>query len=110
MHEVVISAGDLNRRISIQSQVTGAEVDAFRQSTAAAWIPDLSVLGQSIDIQGSQLVYSTAEFMSKVAHRITDPLDVVGGHLGQSSVLPTSSPPPTSPTRMRLKQSSTTSR
>jgi head-tail adaptor len=65
-----ISAGDLNRRISIQQQSSGAEVDAFRQPTAASWTT-IYQCWANIDIQGSQLVYSTAEFMSKVAHRIT---------------------------------------
>ena len=61
--------GKLNRRIKIQSEGTG-ELDAFRQPGPAAW-STIYECWASIDIQGSQLVYSTAEFMSKVAHRIT---------------------------------------
>ena len=65
-----MQAGKLNRRIQIQAQSAGAEVDAFRQPTAAAWTTVYQCWAD-ISIQGSQLVYSTAEFMSKVAHRIT---------------------------------------
>jgi SPP1 family predicted phage head-tail adaptor len=60
---------NLNRRILIQSQGT-SDLDAFQQPLPAAWTT-IYKCWASIDIQGSQLVYSTAEFMSKVAHRIT---------------------------------------
>lgn len=62
-----MQAGKLNRRIRIQSRT--ATQDEFGQplqqwSTAyACWA--------NIDIQASQLLYSTAEFVSKVTHRIT---------------------------------------
>jgi SPP1 family predicted phage head-tail adaptor len=62
-----MQAGKLNRRIQIQTQ--SATKDA-----AGGVIQDWSLLYEcwaSIDIQGSQLVYSTAEFMSKVTYRIT---------------------------------------
>jgi SPP1 family predicted phage head-tail adaptor len=64
-----MDTGKLNRRIQIQSLGT-AELDAFQQPLPAAWSP-IYKCWANIDIQGSQLVYSTAEFMSKVAHRIT---------------------------------------
>jgi head-tail adaptor len=64
-----MQAGKLNRRVKIQSQGT-TELDAFQQPLPAAWNTVYSCWA-SIDIQGSQLLYSTAEFMSKVAHRIT---------------------------------------
>jgi SPP1 family predicted phage head-tail adaptor len=63
-------AGRLNRRVQIQAQSTTTELDAFQQPTAAAWKTVYSAWA-SIDIQGSQLLYSTAEFMSKVTYRIT---------------------------------------
>jgi SPP1 family predicted phage head-tail adaptor len=63
-----MQAGKLNRRIQIQAEGT-SELDAFQQPLPAAWTTVYSCWA-SIDIQGSQLVYSTAEFMSKVAHRI----------------------------------------
>jgi SPP1 family predicted phage head-tail adaptor len=61
---------NLNRRIKIQSQSTTVELDAFQQPTPASWETIYSCWA-SIDIQGSQLVYSTAEFMSEVTFRIT---------------------------------------
>ncbi len=62
-------AGKRNRRIQIQAQGT-SELDAFQQPLPAAWTTIYSCWA-SIDIQGSQLLYSTAELMDKVAHRIT---------------------------------------
>lgn len=65
-----ISAGQLNRRIQIQQQSTTVDLDAFNQPTPASWNTIYSCWA-SIDIQGSQLLYSTAEFLSKVTSRIT---------------------------------------
>jgi SPP1 family predicted phage head-tail adaptor len=62
-------AGKLNRRIKIQSQST-TELDAFQQPLRAKW-DTIYESWASIDIQASQLLYSTAEFMSKVTYRIT---------------------------------------
>jgi SPP1 family predicted phage head-tail adaptor len=64
-----MQAGKLNRRISVQYLGT-AELDAFQQPLPADW-NTIYKCWAAIDIQGSQLLYSTAEFMSKVAHRIT---------------------------------------
>jgi SPP1 family predicted phage head-tail adaptor len=64
-----MDTGSLNRRIQIQSQTPG-ELDAFQQPTAASW-NTVYTCWASIDVQQSQLVYSTDEFMSKVTHRIT---------------------------------------
>jgi SPP1 family predicted phage head-tail adaptor len=64
-----MDTGKLNRRIQIQSQGT-SELDAFQQPLPAAWTTVYRAWA-NIDIQSSQLIYSTAEFMSKVAHRIT---------------------------------------
>jgi SPP1 family predicted phage head-tail adaptor len=57
----------LNRRIHIQTQST-------TQDAAGGLVPVWSTVytcWASIDIQESQRVYSTAEFMSSVANRIT---------------------------------------
>jgi SPP1 family predicted phage head-tail adaptor len=62
-----IPAGKLNRRISIQSQSTSQ--DSFGQPLTT-WGTVLQTWA-SIDIQGSQLLYATAEFISKVAYRMT---------------------------------------
>jgi head-tail adaptor len=62
--------GRLNRRISIQTQSTTTDLDAFRQPLPASWSTAYTCWA-GIDIQASQLLYSTAEFMSKVTHRIT---------------------------------------
>jgi head-tail adaptor len=70
-----VNIGLLNRRIQIQSQ-TGAGSDpcANRDDAGgllpAAWTT-IYTCWASIDIQGSQLLYSTAEFISKVTYRIT---------------------------------------
>jgi SPP1 family predicted phage head-tail adaptor len=64
-----MDTGSLNRRIQIQSQTPG-DLDAFQQPTAASW-STVYTCWASIDVQQSQLLYSTAEFMSKVTHRIT---------------------------------------
>jgi head-tail adaptor len=66
----MVSAGALNRRIAIQSQSSTTELDAFQQPTTAAW-NTIYRCWASIDIQNSALVYSTAEFMSRVVYRIT---------------------------------------
>ena len=64
---MVIGAGRLNRRISLLTQTTAQDAlgQPF-QTWAVAYL-----CWASIDIQGSQLLYSTAEFMDKVAYRIT---------------------------------------
>jgi head-tail adaptor len=64
-----MQAGQLNRRIQIQSQ-SSTELDAFHQPLPCKW-DTVYECWASIDVQGSQLLYSTAEFMSRVAHRIT---------------------------------------
>lgn len=62
-----MQAGRLNRRIQIQSQTTTQ--DEFGQPRQE-WSTAYSCWA-SIDVQASQLLYSTAEFVSKVTHRIT---------------------------------------
>jgi SPP1 family predicted phage head-tail adaptor len=62
-----MQAGKLNRRISIQSQTTAQ--DAMGQEFQA-W-SEVWPCWASIEIQNSQLLYSTAEFVSKVTTRIT---------------------------------------
>jgi SPP1 family predicted phage head-tail adaptor len=57
---------NLNRRISIQSQTTTQ--DAFGQEQQT-WTTVYSCWAE-IDVQQSQLIYNTAEFVSKVTHRI----------------------------------------
>ncbi len=59
--------GKLNRRVQIQSQTTSQ--DAAGQPLAT-W-STVYTCWASIDVQQSQLIYSTAEFISKVTHRIT---------------------------------------
>jgi len=58
---------NLNRRIQIQSQTTGQ--DAFGQPLSA-WATIYTCWAE-IDMQQSQLIYATAEFISKTTHRIT---------------------------------------
>ena len=62
-----MNAGTLSRRISIQTQSTTP--DAFGQPVQV-WTTAYQCWA-SIDVQSSQLIYSTAEFVSKVTHRIT---------------------------------------
>lgn len=62
-----MQSGKLNRRIKIQSQSTSQ--DSFGQPSAT-WTTILNTWA-SIDIQNSALIYSTAEFMSRVNYRIT---------------------------------------
>jgi SPP1 family predicted phage head-tail adaptor len=62
-----MQAGKLNRRIQVQSQTTAQDDFGQEQQT---WTTQYTCWA-SIDIQASQLIYSTAEFMSKVTHRIT---------------------------------------
>ncbi len=62
-----MNAGKLNRRIQIQTQTTTQ--DAFGQPVQE-WTTAYTCWA-SIDVQGSQLLYSTAEFIDKVTHRIT---------------------------------------
>jgi SPP1 family predicted phage head-tail adaptor len=60
-------AGRLNRRIAIQTQTTTQDAVGQQLQT---WSTTYSCWA-SIDIQASQLLYSTAEFVSKVTYRIT---------------------------------------
>lgn len=62
-----MNVGKLNRRIEIQSQSTSQ--DSFGQPMTT-WTTILCTWA-ALDIQGSQLLYSTSEFMSKTAWRIT---------------------------------------
>ena len=58
---------NLNRRIAIQTQSTTQ--DGFGQPQQT-WTTAYESWA-NIDVQQSQLIYSTAEFVSKVTHRIT---------------------------------------
>src|SRR5882757_1001077 len=62
-----MEAGKLNRRIQIQSQTTS--VDPRSGQPLPTW-STLYTCWASIGVQGSQLLYSTSEFMSRVASRI----------------------------------------
>ncbi len=59
-------AGPLNRRVQVQTQSSVA--DGFGQPQVT-WTTVMTVWA-SIDVQGSQLLYNTAEFMSKTVVRI----------------------------------------
>jgi SPP1 family predicted phage head-tail adaptor len=59
--------GKLNKRVQIQTQTTAQ--DAFGQPQQT-WTTVYTAWA-GIDIQTSQLIYATAEFVSKVTHRIT---------------------------------------
>lgn len=61
-----MEAGKLNRRIQVQTQATTQ--DKFGQPQQS-WTTAYTCWA-SIDIQASQLIYATAEFVSKVTHRI----------------------------------------
>jgi SPP1 family predicted phage head-tail adaptor len=61
------SIGQLNRRIAIEQQT--ASQDTFGQPVQT-WT-QVYECWANIDVQQSQLIYSTAEFISKVTHRIT---------------------------------------
>jgi SPP1 family predicted phage head-tail adaptor len=63
----MIAAGPRNRRISIQSQSTTQDAAG---GPLQAWTTAYKCWA-SIEIQNSQLIYSTAEFMAKAAYRIT---------------------------------------
>ncbi|WP_433963659.1 phage head closure protein [Tunturiibacter gelidiferens] len=65
-----MNIGKLNRRIQIQSQSTTSDLDPFSQPTPASWQTIYSAWA-SVDIQASQLLYSTAEFVSQTTYRIT---------------------------------------
>jgi SPP1 family predicted phage head-tail adaptor len=62
-----MQSGKLNRRIQIQTQT--AARDSFGQPQQA-WTTAYTCWA-SIDVQGSQLIYSTAEFIENVTYRIT---------------------------------------
>jgi SPP1 family predicted phage head-tail adaptor len=62
-----MQSGRLNRRIEIQAPATGQ--DSFGQPLTT-WTTILRTWA-ALDIQNSALIYSTAEFMSKVTYRIT---------------------------------------
>jgi head-tail adaptor len=59
-------AGPINRRVQVQTQSSVA--DAFGQPQQT-WTTVRTVWA-SIDVQGSQLLYNTAEFVSKSVTRI----------------------------------------
>ena len=63
----VVDVGSLNRRVQIQQQVTAQ--DEFGQPQAT-W-NTIYTAWANISVQNSQLLYQTAEFVSKVTHRIT---------------------------------------
>lgn len=62
-----MQAGKLNRRVQLQQQTTGQDDAGQLQTT---W-NTVYTCWSKIDIQASQLLYSTAEFVEKVTHRIT---------------------------------------
>ncbi len=62
-----ITTGSLNRLIQIQQQTTTQDSYGQRQQTWNAVYQCWAL----IDIQASALIYNTAEFVSKVTHRIT---------------------------------------
>ena len=62
-----MQSGQYNRRIQVQTQTTSQ--DTFGQPQQA-WQTTYSCWA-NIDVQASQLIYSTSEFISKVTHRIT---------------------------------------
>lgn len=62
-----MQAGKLNRRIEIQSQTTTQDASGQELQTWA----EVYSCWASIDVQQSQLIYSTAEFIAKTTHRIT---------------------------------------
>jgi len=61
-----MSAGRRNRRIQIQTQTTAQDGNGQPLQT---WTTAYTCWA-SIDIQSSQLIYATAEFIDKVTHRI----------------------------------------
>lgn len=63
----VMTAGQLNRRIAIQTQSTTQDSLGGLQNV---WTTAYTCWA-NIDVQQSQLIYSTAEFVEKVTHRIT---------------------------------------
>lgn len=65
-----MNAGKLTRRVSIQEQSTTFSLDEFRQPTPASW-ETIYMCWASVDIQGSQLLYSTADFIAETTIRIT---------------------------------------
>jgi SPP1 family predicted phage head-tail adaptor len=62
-----MQSGKLNRRIQIQTQTTAQDNLGQPQQT---WTTAYTCWA-GIDIQNSQLIYSTAEFIEKVTSRIT---------------------------------------
>jgi SPP1 family predicted phage head-tail adaptor len=62
-----MNIGKLNKRVQIQTQTTSQ--DAFGQPQQT-WTTVYTAWA-AIDIQASQLLYATAEFVAKVTHRIT---------------------------------------
>lgn len=64
---VALAAGALNRRIQIQQQATAQ--DSFGQPQQT-WTTIYTAWAE-ISVQNSQLIYATAEFVSKATHRIT---------------------------------------
>jgi SPP1 family predicted phage head-tail adaptor len=62
-----VQAGKLNRKVSILQQTESQ--DSYGQPVSS-WAPIYSCFA-SIEIQNSQLIYATAEFVAKVTYRIT---------------------------------------
>jgi SPP1 family predicted phage head-tail adaptor len=62
-----MAIGPFNRRIAIQTQTQSQDAVGQPHST---WTTQYTCWA-SIDIQQSQLLYSTAEFVGKVTYRIT---------------------------------------
>jgi len=60
-------SGPFNRRIAIQTQTTSQDDFGQEQQT---WTTQYQCWA-NIDVQQSQLIYSTAEFVAKTTHRIT---------------------------------------
>jgi SPP1 family predicted phage head-tail adaptor len=62
-----LQTGELNRRIVIQQQTTAQAADG---SELQVWTPFYTCWA-NVDVQRSQLINATSEFVSKVTHRIT---------------------------------------
>jgi len=61
----LIDAGSLNRRVQIQSQISGQASDG---SILQTWTTVYTGWA-NVDVQRSQLINATAEFVSKATHR-----------------------------------------
>jgi SPP1 family predicted phage head-tail adaptor len=67
MRATPLQTGELNRRIVIQQQTAAQASDG---SLLQTWNTVYSCWA-NVDVQRSQLINATAEFVSKVTHRIT---------------------------------------